>query len=699
MLFNSFQEKPNWEEACPSDIYETLQLLEKELMKSAVRQFYNKGYDEKIEHQKKHRDLHIFLANDEQCRADTGHDNASDETEEDEEEDEEENEEEKRGYGEASNDEDAEGSIGEFSDAENDDDEIKGRDKYGPICKASNVMEALIKGWNLHLSSLDGGCKSGHVIRQMCQQIETIYEILGSPKSLLQMFDKDLVYTRFFKAKLNERLADKKKGMSCNTLLVYTHRLRLFAIHVNQSCQLSDEVRNTINILIDAMLGWRKSIKKVRMEQNSSRQWEERKRMLSPDDIINMKASPHAVYCSKLLNGSHVKNNERLEGKRVIHVAKHKTTTSYGGALVNVSEELYLNIWRFIRGGRSIFRRDDQPDDDSVFLGQYGNGLSPSYIHRTLKDFARKTNLVDKDVLDHFSSTMKRRREGRPRYARKTGRPTKIEPAVSDFIDRAYRENTELSANDLWVKLQKDSSIELGISTIKRARRSVGWVCTKPKYCQLVRDVNKEKRLTFCRELMATYPRDTFDNVIFTDESTVRMENATILQFRKVNEPPRLIPKPKHAYSVHVWAGISKRGATKICIFEGIMNAELYIEILRTHLLPFIETVMPDHRFQQDNDPKHTSAAAVRFYDGNNINWWKTPPESPDLNPIERVWAQLKGFLRKTIKPTKKEQLIEGIKTFWNEKMTVDQCIAYIDHVHCEIVPLVVEKEGRATGK
>jgi len=33
MLFNSFQEKPNWEEACPGDIYETLQPLEKELMK------------------------------------------------------------------------------------------------------------------------------------------------------------------------------------------------------------------------------------------------------------------------------------------------------------------------------------------------------------------------------------------------------------------------------------------------------------------------------------------------------------------------------------------------------------------------------------------------------------------------------------------------------------------------------------------
>ena len=39
----------------------------------------------------------------------------------------------------------------------------------------------------------------------------------------------------------------------------------------------------------------------------------------------------------------------------------------------------------------------------------------------------------------------------------------------------------------------------------------------------------------------------------------------------------------------------------------------------------------------QDNDPKHRSRLAQRFYDGNGINRWRTPPESPDLNPIENL--------------------------------------------------------------
>lgn len=51
---------------------------------------------------------------------------------------------------------------------------------------------------------------------------------------------------------------------------------------------------------------------------------------------------------------------------------------------------------------------------------------------------------------------------------------------------------------------------------------------------------------------------------------------------------------------VHVWAGISRQGATRIAIFQGIMDSNGYQSILRDYLKPFIEEKYPtDHRLWQ----------------------------------------------------------------------------------------------------
>ena len=155
---------------------------------------------------------------------------------------------------------------------------------------------------------------------------------------------------------------------------------------------------------------------------------------------------------------------------------------------------------------------------------------------------------------------------------------------------------------------------------------------------------------------------------------------------------------PQRSMSGGGGGGISKHGPTELVIFEGIMDAVLYCQILETSLLPFIRNTLPEHRFQQDNDPKHTSRYAKQFYTENNINWWETPPESPDLNPIELLWHELKWYIRKHVKLKTKEELVTGIRQFWTTRVTKEKCWRYINHVRTKVVSRVVELQGQATG-
>ena len=275
-----------------------------------------------------------------------------------------------------------------------------------------------------------------------------------------------------------------------------------------------------------------------------------------------------------------------------------------------------------------------------------------------------------------------------------SGQPPKLSPAIQQIIDDTMREDDETTATQLQAKLAS-YDIYVSLATILRSRQQLHWIYRGSAYCQLIRNVNKEKRLTWAR----TFLHDSFDNVIWSDETTIQLETHRRFCYRKDGEQPRPKPRPKHPLKVHVWAGISKQGATQVCVFEGIMAAPLYCEILQRTLLPFIHEKFPPpstHRFMQDNDPKHTSRAAQDFYARSGINWWRTPPESPDLNPIENLWHELKEYIRREIKPKTKQELVNGITRFWTT-VDIHKCRRYIHHLD-KVLPKVIEKSGDATG-
>jgi hypothetical protein len=80
----------------------------------------------------------------------------------------------------------------------------------------------------------------------------------------------------------------------------------------------------------------------------------------------------------------------------------------------------------------------------------------------------------------------------------------------------------------------------------------------------------------------------------------------------------------------------------------------------------------------------------------NGINWWTVwPSESPDINPIEMVWNQMKRNIARS-EPKTKNELLQCIQKFWTEEMTTEQCNLCIDHIY-NVVPVCIPMKGAAT--
>lgn len=324
---------------------------------------------------------------------------------------------------------------------------------------------------------------------------------------------------------------------------------------------------------------------------------------------------------------------------------------------------------------RAHFFEKRKPADIWRGLQREAVAISLNTVHNIIRRFHERGNISDA-----------------PRRAK----PLKLRPEHLRRIDELTVRDREMTSVAVQKVLLNETGVLFGTSTIRKARRKLDWKCQRSRFAQCIRRKNQLLRVVHARKVCSD--KETYNNVVFTDECTVEMDNHSRIYFRRKGEKPVLKGRPKHPYKLHIWAGISMRGATDVVLFEGIMKKEFYVDILKTTLVPFGEKVFPDgYRLMQDNDPKHTSAFARDYFKTANIVWWKTPPESPDLNPIEKVWHELKHFLRSHHKPTTKDQLVDGILLFWRQRVTPEKCRRYISNLR-KALPLVVENKGRATG-
>ena len=149
---------------------------------------------------------------------------------------------------------------------------------------------------------------------------------------------------------------------------------------------------------------------------------------------------------------------------------------------------------------------------------------------------------------------------------------------------------------------------------------------------------NARKRLKFAKENL-NEPYLFWKSIIWSDESKFKLfgSDGKQIVWRKPHEAlNNLCLKPTLKYGggcIMIWICMSSAGVENF-----ILSMELWTDLSIGKL-----KIADKFFFQEGNDPKHTSKLIQEYFIKNGIKRLETPPQSPDLKPIEHLWSEIKN--------------------------------------------------------
>jgi transposase len=139
----------------------------------------------------------------------------------------------------------------------------------------------------------------------------------------------------------------------------------------------------------------------------------------------------------------------------------------------------------------------------------------------------------------------------------------------------------------------------------------------------------------------------------------------------------RLVAAAPHARwtTMTFLAGLRTDGIVAPCVFDGPINGKLFLAWVEQFLIP---TLRPGDIVVLDNLGSHKGRAVRRAIRHAGAHLLFLPPYSPDLNPIEMMFAKLKTLLRKAD--------ARSIAAVWHKigsllaEFSPEECANYIRH-------------------
>ncbi len=358
---------------------------------------------------------------------------------------------------------------------------------------------------------------------------------------------------------------------------------------------------------------------------------------------------------------------------------------------------------QFFVGDQSMGRRRKLKNYRRLEEGERGQAVGLRKAGWTYQEIANELDCSDRGV----SKIVKKERvTGSVKDLPRSGRPRTTTAREDRGLKIASLQNRRLTAVDHARSLRLSSiKKKVSVSTVKRRLKEVDLNGRVARKKPLLTKTHKRKRLEWGRKYKK-WTKSDWEKVLFSDESpfTLFPSSGKLYVRRRVGEEfldECISPTVKFGGGkIQVWGCFSYCGAGTLYRIEGKMNAEKYRSILKHRMAPhhkeLKETKGVDFIFQHDNDPKHTSKKAMNYLANQNYNVLEWPSQSPDLNPIENLWKQVKQAIYYRVdRASSLDNLFEIVKEEW-EKIPVANMQKLV-HSMPNRCKEVIKKMGGAT--
>lgn len=275
------------------------------------------------------------------------------------------------------------------------------------------------------------------------------------------------------------------------------------------------------------------------------------------------------------------------------------------------------------------------------------------------------------------------------------GRPRVISDKLAIRVARYSKQHPFSSCKQIKDELNLNASIQ----TISRRLKDNNLTAHSPRKIPFHTKKHIAARIQFAKRHIDWSP-EKWRNILWSDESKIVLYGGKGSR-QYVRRPPNTefnskycIKTIKHGgTSIMVWACFSYYGVGPIHWIRDIMDGPGYVKIMQDIMLPYASDEMPlIWVFQQDNDPKHTSKVAKKWFADNGTRVLEWPAQSPDLNPIENLWADVKKVVAQK-SPTNISELWETIRAAWSS-IPPERCQKLVDSMPRRCAAVLHNKGG-----